>query len=62
MLGLVLFSIFINSPVNGLHSPLIKLADATQFRELVKSKRRFKREKREGQRKMGGEDGGESKK
>lgn len=44
LLGLALFNIFINDPVNGLHSPLIKLADATQLRELVKGKRRLKRE------------------
>lgn len=44
LLGLALFNIFINDPVNGLHSPLIKLADATQLRELMKGKRRLKRE------------------
>lgn len=44
MLGLALFNIFINDPVNRLHSPLIKLADATQLRELMKGERRLKRE------------------
>lgn len=44
LLGLALFNIFINDPVNGLHSPLIKLADATQSREHMKGKRRLKRE------------------
>lgn len=44
LLGLALFNIFINDPVNGLHSPLIKLADATQLRELMKGKRRLKGE------------------
>lgn len=43
MLGLALFNIFINDPVNALHSPLIKLADATQLKELMKSKRELKR-------------------
>lgn len=43
LLGLALFNIFINDPVNGLHSPLIKLADATQSREHMKGKRRLKR-------------------
>lgn len=43
MLGLALFNIFINDPVNGLHSPLIKLADATQLKELMKGKRGRKR-------------------
>lgn len=46
LLGLVLFNICINGPVNGLHSPLIKLADATHLRELVKSKRGLKRGRR----------------
>lgn len=43
LLGLVLFNICINCPVNGLHSPLVKLADATQLWELVMNKRGLKR-------------------